>query len=172
METRVMADVVLVTADNFIRAESDRTLGGIIQQNGGIGKVLHHREPVGLDQQVVPRCNRDTLYSAAVFDLDAGPVTIAMPDSGKRFMSLIVIDEDHYVSGVYYGEGSHRLTRKDVGTRYVLTAFRTLVDPNSADDLKIAHVLQDQTRISQPGVQENSRFRTGTKPRKTRCGPH
>jgi len=151
METAAMTDVIPVTADNFLRAETDRTFGGAIQQNGGIGKVLHHREPIGLDQQVVPRCNRDTLYSAAVFDLDAGPVTISMPDPGKRFMSLIVIDEDHYVSGVYYGEGSHTLTRNDIGTRYVLAAFRTLVDPNSADDLKIVHSLQDQARVSQPG---------------------
>jgi hypothetical protein len=36
--------------------------------------------------------NRDTRYSAAVFDLDAGPVTIALPDAGKRFMSMQVID--------------------------------------------------------------------------------
>jgi len=140
-----------VTADNFIRAETDRTFAGIVQQNGGIGKVLHHRDPMGLDQQVVPRGNRDTLYSAAVFDLDAGPVTITMPDAGKRFMSLIVIDEDHYVAGVYYGEGVRTLTRKDIGTRYVLTAFRTLVDPSSADDLKHVHALQDQVKVSQPG---------------------
>ena len=49
--------------------------------------------------------NRDTLYSAAVFDLDAGPVTITLPDAGKRFMSMQVIDEDHYVPAVVYGAG-------------------------------------------------------------------
>ena len=36
------------------------------------------------------RLNRDTLYSSAVFDLDAGPVTITLPDAGKRFMSMLV----------------------------------------------------------------------------------
>jgi hypothetical protein len=40
--------------------------------------------------------NRDTLYSLSVFDLDAGPVTVALPDAGQRFMSMQVIDEDHY----------------------------------------------------------------------------
>jgi hypothetical protein len=35
----------------------------------------------------VARANRDTLYSAAVFDLDAGPVTITLPDAGQRFMA-------------------------------------------------------------------------------------
>jgi len=37
-----------------------------------------------------------------VFDLDAGPVTISLPDAGKRFMTMIVIDEDHYVFTVVY----------------------------------------------------------------------
>ncbi len=38
--------------------------------------------------------NRDTLYSGAVFDLDAGPVTITLPNAGKRFIVLQVINED------------------------------------------------------------------------------
>jgi hypothetical protein len=33
----------------------------------------------------------------ALFDLNAGPVTITMPDAGKRFMVLMVANEDHYV---------------------------------------------------------------------------
>jgi hypothetical protein len=64
--------------------------------------------------------NRDTLYSSAVFDLDAGPVTITMPNGGKRFMSLQLVDEDHYVPGVYYKPGKITLTRKSVGTCYVV----------------------------------------------------
>ncbi len=55
-----------VTADNFIRAETDRAMGGEIAQNQSFGKFAHRREPIGLDQQVVPRVNRDTLYSSAV----------------------------------------------------------------------------------------------------------
>jgi hypothetical protein len=45
---------------------------------------------------MVIRMNRDTLYSLSVFDLDAGPVTVTLPNSGQRFMSMQVIDEDHY----------------------------------------------------------------------------
>ena len=52
--------------------------------------------------------NRDTLYSSALFDLDAGPVTITLPDAGKRFMSMQVINEDHYVPEVFYGAGATR----------------------------------------------------------------
>jgi len=42
----------------------------------GFGKFEHHRELSPIDAQTIIRMNRDTLYSAAVFDLDAGPVTI------------------------------------------------------------------------------------------------
>ena len=141
---------VPVTPDNFIRAETDRAFDGEVKL-GGFGKLRHHRHPVALNQQVVPRVNRDTLYSSGVFDLDAGPVTITVPDAGQRFMSLIVIDEDHYVHGVYYGPGSHTLARNEMGTRYALAALRTLVDPDNPDDLKAVNALQDASRVEQPG---------------------
>ena len=142
-----------VTADNYVRAETDRAFTAEIQStaNDSFGKFHHRREFVALDKQVVPRVNRDTLYSSAVFDLDAGPVTITMPDAGKRFMSLIVIDEDHYVHGVYYGAGHHTLTRDEIGTRYVLAAVRILVDPRNPDDVKAVHALQDAIKVVQPG---------------------
>ena len=69
-------------------------------KEGGFGKFDHRREPAPIDNQTVIRLNRDTLYSSAVFDLDAGPVTITLPDAGKRFMSLQIINEDHYVPAV------------------------------------------------------------------------
>ncbi len=46
---------------------------------------LHRREPAAIDNQTVIRLNRDTLYSAAVFDLDAGRVTVTPPEAGRRF---------------------------------------------------------------------------------------
>jgi hypothetical protein len=88
-----------VTIDNFCRAETDLYFGNMVK-DGAFGKFLHRREPAAIDNQTVVRLNRDTLYSAAVFDLDDAPVTITMPDAGKRFMSLMVVNEDHYVSAV------------------------------------------------------------------------
>jgi hypothetical protein len=141
---------VPVTADNFVRAESDLYFGGVVK-NGGFGKYWHYREPTPLDQQTVIRMNRDTLYSAAVFDLDAGPVTITLPDAGRRFRSLQVINEDQYTHAVLYETGSHTLTREQIGTRYVVTAIRTLVDPEDRKDLGAVHALQDATQVRQPG---------------------
>jgi len=137
-----------VTVDNFIRAETDLYMGALAK-DGGLGKLYHRRDPASIEHQTVIRLNRDTLYSSGVFDLDAGPVTITMPDPGTRFMALQVINEDHYTPNVFYGAGAHVLTRENVGTRYVATAIRTLVDPNDAADLKQAHALQDAVKVSQ-----------------------
>jgi hypothetical protein len=139
---------VLVSADNFTRAESDRYFGNVVK-DGGFGNFTHIRELTPLDKQLVVRSNRDTLYSAGVFDLDAGPVSITLPDPGGRFMSMQVITEDHYVPAVFYGRGEHRLTRDDIGTRYVMVAVRTLVDPNNEADLNEVHALQDAVTVRQ-----------------------
>ena len=79
-----------VTSDNFARAETDLYFGRMVRE-GGFGKFAHHRELMAIDNQIVIRTNRDTLYSLAVFDLDAGPVTITLPDAGGRFMSMAAI---------------------------------------------------------------------------------
>ncbi len=84
---------------------------------GGFGRFDHTREPLPLDKQVAARGNRDTLYSIAVFDLAAGPVTITLPDAGERFMSMIAIDEEHYVHAVVYGAGSYTYDQATIGTR-------------------------------------------------------
>lgn len=100
--------------------------------------------------------NRDTLYSGAVFDLDAGPVTISLPDAGKRFMSMQIINEDEYTPLVVYGKGTYALKRDKIGTRYVLAAIRTLVDPDNPADIDEVHKVQDAIKVSQnkPGAFE------------------
>ena len=120
---------VLVTPDNFVRAESDLYFSGVVK-DGGFGKFMHRREPTPIAKQTVIRMNRDTLYSAAVFDLDAGPVTITVPDPGKRFLSMQVIDEDEYTPEVHYGAAVRTLTKDQIGTRYAIVAVRILVDPD------------------------------------------
>jgi hypothetical protein len=141
-------NVVPVTADNFIRAESDLYMGKIVM-DGAFGKFIHRREPASLDNQTVIRLNRDTLYSSAVFDLDAGPVKITLPNAGKRFMSMQVINEDHYIFEVDYGAGNYNFTKAEVGTRYVLMVLRTLADPANLQDIKQAHALQDAVTVKQ-----------------------
>lgn len=143
-----MSNKIPVTAENFNRAESDLYFSSAVK-DGGFGKLYHYREPITIDKQNVIRMNRDTLYSAGVFDLDAGPVTITLPDSGSRFMSLQIFNEDQYTMGVFY-EGSHTLERDKIGTRYALVGIRTLlIKPDDPNDLNGVHKLQDSIKIEQ-----------------------
>jgi hypothetical protein len=137
-----------VTVDNFIRAESDLYFRNVVKE-GGLGRFAHRREPAAIDNQTVIRLNRDTLYSSALFDLDAAPVTITLPDAGTRFRSLMVVNQDHYVPLVAYGAGSQTLTRALIGTRYAVAAVRTFVDPANPDDVKQVHALQDAIKVEQ-----------------------
>jgi hypothetical protein len=141
---------VPVTIDNFARAESDLYFNNAVKEAGGIGKLFHHREPMAMDKQGVIRSNRDTLYSMAVVDLDAGPVTITLPDAGKRFRSLMIVNEDHYIIGdIEYRAGKYSYDRNKVGTRYGLIGIRTLVDPNDPKDVEKVRAVQDAVTISQ-----------------------
>jgi hypothetical protein len=139
-----------VTVDNFPRAESDLYIGNSVKE-GGLGKFHHRRAPAEIEHQLVIRMNRDTLYSSGVFDLDAGSVTITLPDADKRFMSLQVVSQDHYVPVVVYAPSEVTLTKEKVGTRYMVAAVRTLVDPSDPKDLEQVHALQDAIKLSQPG---------------------
>lgn len=141
---------VHVSPDNFIRAETDLYFGNMVNE-GGFGRFHHIRELSSIDNQLVVRQNRDTLYSAGVFDLDAGPLAITLPDAADRFMSLQVITEDHYVPQVIYSPGTYAFSREAIGTRYVMIAARTLVNPNDPADMGQVHALQDALEVEQRG---------------------
>ena len=136
-----------VTVDNFGRAESDRTFGRYVAQ-GAFARFLHIRTPTPIEKQDVIRMNRDTLYSAAIFDLTE-PVTIVKPDSAGRFQSMLVISEDHSMLPVEHGSGEFPLTRETVGSRYAMVVFRTFVDAKDATDVKAANALQDRISFRQ-----------------------
>lgn len=149
------AKAVRVNVDNFARAETDRYMANAVK-GAGLGKLAHRRNPASVDRQDVVRMNRDTLYSSAVFDLDATPVTISLPDVGKRYMALEVINEDHYVVEVVYAPARKTYTREMAGTRYIIALIRTLADPDDARDVKQANAMQDAISVEQerPGTFE------------------
>lgn len=137
----------LVTPDNFNRAETNLYFKKKVD-DGMFGKIVHVRAPASIDKQLIIRMNRDTLYSFGVFDL-THPVMITKPDTAKRFQSMVVINEDHYVKMVAYKPGKYVLTKDKIGTRYVQVAFRTLVDPSNAADVKEANASQDGIAVKQ-----------------------
>jgi hypothetical protein len=146
----------LVTVENYNRAQSDVYYAGAVR-GSAFGQFRHGRELTSPDQRnIIIRPNRDTLYSGAVFDLDAGPVTAMLPDCAPRFMGMQVINQDQYTRAFSYGAGSHTLTREMVGTRYAIVVVRFLIDPSNEQELRQVHALQDAIRVSQerPGTFE------------------
>lgn len=141
------ADAITVNVDNFDRAQTDMEFAGIIKLAGGVNKLHHNRTPTPIDKQNVIRMNRDTLYSLAVVDISNG-ATVTLPESGKRYMSLMVINNDGYVNEVFYGSGAHELTLSKFDTPVVGLVVRTLADPEDTADLAAAHALQDQIEIA------------------------
>ncbi len=138
-----------VTLDNIVRAESDTAIRGIVKMFGALGKFAHLREPTPLDNQTIIRMNRDTLYSVAIIDLSE-PATVIMPETGGRYMSMHVVNQDHYMYAVAK-PGRYALTKEDAGTRYVQVAIRTFVDANDPKDIKAANALQDQIKLTGGG---------------------
>ncbi|MCJ7557487.1 MAG: DUF1254 domain-containing protein [Gammaproteobacteria bacterium] len=135
-----------VTVDNFVRAETDMTFKRY-ESAGGFGKMFHLRQPTPIDKQDVIRMNQDTLYSVGIFDLTT-PVTITKPKT-DRWQSMMLVSEDHSIPPAIYKAGSYTLTQEDIGTRYVAVVFRTLVNANDANDIKLANSVQDQITVKQ-----------------------
>ena len=136
-----------VTVDNFVRAESDHFFK-VKADNGMFGKLVPDRQPASVEKQLVVRINRDTRFSFGVFDLTE-PVTITLPETGNRFQSMLVINQDHYIKKVIYDPGEYTFTKENIGTRYVQVAIRTLVDASSAEDNKKVDAIQDQIAVKQ-----------------------
>lgn len=137
------AKPVLVNVDNFVRAESDRMLEAVLRDSGGINRGLANRVPTPLDHQTVIRQNRDTLYSGFVVDVSQG-ARLTIPETGRRYASAMVINQDHFVPFIFHKAGVYDLTEQNVGTGFALIGIRVLVNPDDPSDVATVNVLQDQ----------------------------
>ncbi|GAA5091331.1 DUF1214 domain-containing protein [Microbacterium yannicii] len=136
-----------VNVDDFARAETDRMFRDLQAQAGGVNRFVHNREPAAIDNQTVIRLNRDTLYSFAVVDLVAG-ATLTLPEHGDRYLSAMVVNQDHYVNAIFHDAGTYELSSDLFGTRYVAVAVRTLVDPSDPNDLAAVATIQDAITLT------------------------
>ena len=138
--------VIRVNVDNFARAESNRMFASFQADAGGVNVLKHNRLPTPVDHQPVIRMNRDTLYSGAVVDISDG-ATVTIPDGGDRYVSVMVVNQDHYINRVLHEPGEHALTVEEFDTPWVAVAARVLVDPGNADDVAAVNALQDRFAI-------------------------
>ena len=139
-----------VTVTNFVRAETDHMFRTNMKMVGmKIGAMVHLRAPTTPDNQPVIRMNQDTLYSATLMDLSK-PVKVTLPEADGRYMSMQVINQDHYMF-VEAKPGTYTLTEEEVGTRFAQVSIRTFVDINDPDDLAKAHAAQDAIELAGGG---------------------
>ncbi|MDE0589402.1 DUF1254 domain-containing protein [Halocynthiibacter sp. C4] len=140
-----------VTVANLVRAETDHMIRENMRVYGtDFSQMTHLREPTTTDNQPVIRMNQDTLYSGTLLDLSE-PVQITLPEIDGRYMSMLVISQDHYMLSEAT-PGTYELTEENVGMRFAIVAFRTFVDVTDPEDIATAHAAQDAISVTGGGT--------------------
>ncbi|MAC77979.1 MAG: carboxylesterase [Rhodobacteraceae bacterium] len=133
---------VPVTVDNFVRAATNIEMEKYLKIAGGMNRLAHVRQPTPVDHQPTIRMNRDTLYSMAVIDVTGG-ATLTVPDVGTRYLSVMIVNQDHYINKVFHGGGAYTLDQATFDTPFVIAVMRTLVDAADPADIKAVNDIQD-----------------------------
>lgn len=68
---------------------------------------------------------------------------MTVPDPGGRYLSVMVVNQDHYINRIFSEPGDYALTMDEFDTPYVSLAARLLVDTTDPGDLARVHKIQD-----------------------------
>jgi len=133
-----------------------------VGQHAGLNAFQHTRKLVAAGDRAITTPNNDTLYSNAFIDLTNGPVTLTVPDAGKRYLSVAIMDMYTNNNGIIgartSGGAAGRWTlvgpaATQTGPRVIKVATphawvlaRTLVDDDA--DMAAAHKVQDGLKLS------------------------
>ena len=118
-----------VTLENYEVAESDLAFYNITKLVG-MNTLFHF--PTGafdLDNQTVVRMNRDTYYSGAIIDTTQG-ATVTIPETNGRYLSVMVVQNDHYIDQVFLEPGTHEITSD---TDFAMVACLLYTSPSPRD---------------------------------------
>jgi len=148
--TAVFADKVSVTLENYKWAESDLAFNNITK-NVGSNAWLHFPGLTPLDQQTVVRMNRDTIYSAYIADLSKGG-TITIPENDGRYISVMIVQNDHYIDQVFTKPGTYTLKTQ---TEFAMIAARIQINPNDPKDMENVKRLQQQVVVKNTSHNEH-----------------
>lgn len=141
-----------------------RMLGGKGGQPAGLNSFGHARNLVDASGRTITSPNNDTLYSSAWLDLTQGPLTLTVPATGDRYISLAGMnmwtDNDFVLGTRTTGGAGGRYTIVGPGqagsgpnvvrlnTAHGWLLVRTLVDGPA--DLPAVHKIQDELKLSGP----------------------
>ena len=140
---------VEVNVLNYVEAKTSLHFDRVLEKGESFNQWLHNRSLVTIENkpQSSRRVNRDTLYSYAVVNISEG-ASFELPDADGRYLSVQIINQQHYSNRTYYEPGKYLLSVEEFDTPYVILVARTLVDGSDADDLKLAHGLQNKLSVS------------------------
>lgn len=142
-------DQIPVTLKNYEVAESDLAFGNTIKL-GGTNKLIHLPvKKFDLSKQVVVRMNQDTVYSGAVVDTSKG-ASITLPKTDGRYMSAMIVQNDHYVNDVFIGAGTYQI-KSDTDSDFVMVSVRTEIDLNDPADAEKVVALQQAIKLNVKG---------------------
>ncbi|WP_304170072.1 DUF1254 domain-containing protein [Phenylobacterium aquaticum] len=126
-------------------------------QGAATNRFVHARKLVTPAGRTITTPNNDTLYSSAWLDLTQGPATLTLPPTGKRYLSVAVLDmytDNDVVLGtrtvgpdggtftlVGPGQKGGGANVVRVSTPHAWLLARTLVDGEA--DMAAAHAVQD-----------------------------
>ncbi len=119
-----------VTLENYEVAESDLAFYNVTKL---VGMNTFFHFPTGafdLNNQTVVRMNRDTYYSGAIIDTTQG-ATVTIPETNGRYLSVMVVQNDHYIDQVFLEPGTHEITSE---TDFAMVAMRIRASHNDPDD--------------------------------------
>lgn len=137
----------LVNIDNYVHAETTLQFQRMMKMARGVNRFAHAKSAVRLDRQMATRMNRDTIYSSALVDISAG-AALSFPGAGERYLSIQVIDEHHYTTGLYHGGGEIELSPDQHGSEFVAVIARIFANPADDADMDQVRALQAQLSIS------------------------
>lgn len=128
-----------VTPASYIRAEVDGRFAVFQQRAGGkVNEFYLISRPVPTDEQPVVRMNRDTLYGGGVIDTAQGARVYVPEVADGRYISLMVIDNDHYTVDIFHEPGWHEIKSP---TRYCVAVPRVELH-DMRDEAEIARVVE------------------------------
>ncbi len=130
-----------VTEATYPSAESARQY---LQEQSAVGvnNFNHRRVLTPTDKQTVVRMNRDTYYSFGVVDVSQG-ATLTLPEIPEgKYLSGMIITQDHRIYPMFYGAGDHELTTH-IGD-HVFVVIRL----DATFPVEEANAIQDQLRIT------------------------
>jgi hypothetical protein len=138
----------------------------INEQAAPTNAFTHVRWLAGPKARAVTSPNADTLYSSAFVDTTQGPVRLEVPDCGKRYLSVQIVDmytNNNFILSPRTLGGAARVWRllspdseprdsRDLrlATPHAWLIVRILVDGPS--DLSAVHAIQDRLVLQGPAV--------------------